>query len=232
MKRRPITALICSVPLEAALLLKHLKRKRTTVEGLSTGTLGDTRLVLMCSGMGIANAAHAATVIINKYSPARVVCFGIGGAYPGSSLAAGEVIFATKEVYADSGVLLPGGLRGLEATGLALLVRGRKKYYNQFPLDRALLVDAARRLGPINKGTFLTVSAVTGTRERAQGLRRRWGADCENMEGAAVAHVCAMYGVPAMELRGISNAVGPRDIGKWKKETAARAVQETLLRLL
>lgn len=193
--------------------------------------LGDTRVVLMCSGMGIANAAHATTMVINKYSPLRVVSFGIGGAYPGSSLAQGDVLFATEEVYADAGVLMPGGLRGLEATGLALLTRGRKKYYNQFSLDRALLRDAAKRLGPIKKGVFLTVSAVTATRERALGLRRRWRGDCENMEGAAVAHVCTRYGVPAMELRGISNAVGPRDIGKWEKEAAAMAVQEMLIRL-
>jgi futalosine hydrolase len=47
------------------------------------------------------------------------------------------------------------------------------------------------------------------------------------MEGAAAAHVCALYGVPFLELRGISNMVGDRDRSTWlidqAAETAGRA---------
>lgn len=232
MKPEGLTALICSVDFEAGLVLGSLQGKRTVSPGLYTGELGGSPVALMASGMGMANAAHAATVLALKYSPARVICFGIGGAYPGSGLDVGDVVFAGKEVYADTGVLTPNGLRGIEATGMDMLRRGRKKFYNEFPLDAALLRAAGRHLDNMTTGTFLTVCAVTGTGARARSLRKKWSALCENMEGAAVAHVCARYGVPAMELRGISNAVGVRDSRKWKKEAAAEAAQETLLSLL
>ena len=41
------------------------------------------------------------------------------------------------------------------------------------------------------------------------------------MEGAAAAHICTLYGVPFLEIRGISNLVMDRDRGSWRLERAA-----------
>ena len=49
------------------------------------------------------------------------------------------------------------------------------------------------------------------------------------MEGAAVAHVAAIHGVPVGELRGISNLVTDRDTKAWRIKDAAIAAQEALL---
>jgi futalosine hydrolase len=49
------------------------------------------------------------------------------------------------------------------------------------------------------------------------------------MEGAAIAHVAALAGIPVGEIRGISNLVGNRDRGAWKVKQAAAAAQEALL---
>jgi futalosine hydrolase len=58
------------------------------------------------------------------------------------------------------------------------------------------------------------------------------------MEGAAAAHICALYKVPFLEIRGISNLVTDRDRGSWQVERAvsvagraALAVLESLSRL-
>ncbi|HEX7239102.1 MAG TPA: hypothetical protein VF263_02460, partial [Longimicrobiaceae bacterium] len=52
---------------------------------------------------------------------------------------------------------------------------------------------------------------------------------CEGMEGAALAHVCALYGVPFLELRAVSNAVEDRDLSRWRLpeavDAATRAVR-------
>ena len=92
----------------------------------------------------------------------------------------------------------------------------------------------------IKTGTFVTVSTVTGTDKRARELEKRFsassasggGAICENMEGAAVAHVCAMYGIPMLEIRGISNIVEDRDRSKWDIKTAAENCQKAVFVLL
>jgi futalosine hydrolase len=84
----------------------------------------------------------------------------------------------------------------------------------------------------LTTGVFLTVSTVTGTRERALELRRRHKALCENMEGAAVAQVCALYGIPLLEIRGISNMVEDRDALGWEKGLAALNCQRAVLELI
>ncbi|MCG2813516.1 MAG: hypothetical protein L6245_02435, partial [Thermodesulfovibrionales bacterium] len=81
-------------------------------------------------------------------------------------------------------------------------------------------------------GTFVTVSTATGTGRRAREIEKRFDAICENMEGAAVAHVCAMYGIPMLEIRGISNIVEDRDRSKWDVKTAAENCQKTVLTFL
>jgi len=75
----------------------------------------------------------------------------------------------------------------------------------------------------------LTVSACTGTRKRAIELEHRFGAICENMEGAAIAHICTLYGVPVIEMRGISNIVEDRDRSKWNITLAAENCQKAAL---
>jgi futalosine hydrolase len=49
------------------------------------------------------------------------------------------------------------------------------------------------------------------------------------MEGAAIAHVAHLYGIPVGEVRGISNIVTNRDTRAWKLNDAARAAQEAIL---
>jgi futalosine hydrolase len=63
-------------------------------------------------------------------------------------------------------------------------------------------------------------------------MERRFNAICENMEGAAAAHVCAMYGIPMVEIRGISNIAGNRDRKKWDLKLAAENCQRVVLEFL
>jgi futalosine hydrolase len=230
MPKGNLTGLISAVPFEASLLIKELRSRKKLSPSIVSGRIGKRSVVHIASGMGVANAAHAATVLMERFSPARVVVFGIGGAYPGCGLKISDVVIAEKEFYADTGVLLKDGLHGVNAIGIELLRKGSKKYFNEFPLDSKLLKKALRESGGIKSGVFATVNATTGTLKRAKEIKTRFGAVCENMEGAAVVHVCARYGVPVLELRGISNLIPKRD--GWDKEGAARNSQEALLRVL
>ena len=55
------------------------------------------------------------------------------------------------------------------------------------------------------------MSTCTGTDATARAIEARTGGAVENMEGAAVAHVAHLHGVPVGEVRGISNIVTDRD---------------------
>jgi futalosine hydrolase len=76
---------------------------------------------------------------------------------------------------------------------------------------------------------FVTVSTCTGTDAMARAIEARTGGAVENMEGAAVAHVAHLHGVPVGEVRGISNIVTNRDTSQWKLKNAADLAQEALL---
>ena len=63
-------------------------------------------------------------------------------------------------------------------------------------------------------------------------LFRSFGALCENMEGAAAAHLCALYGVDFVEVRAISNIAARRDRDAWELPLACSRAQEAVLFLL
>jgi futalosine hydrolase len=92
--------------------------------------------------------------------------------------------------------------------------------YNDLPLQ---LFPAPTRV------KFVTVSTCTGTDGAARALEARTGGAVENMEGAAIAHVALLHGIPAGELRGISNIVTNRDPKSWRLKDAAAAAQEAAL---
>lgn len=229
---------IMSVPEEGRLFVRRLApRAEPTVglQGFSSGLFLGVRVVLAFSGIGKVNAAHAATLLINRFSPSILLNIGVAGAYPASGLKVGDLAVAQEEVYGDEGVVDSDGFSGMEKIGIPFLMRGRKKFFNVFPLHRKLSAEAyaaARSVGNAASGTFVTVSHCSGSTRRAEELGTRFGGLCENMEGAAVAHICARYGLPMAEFRGISNIAGLRDKDTWNLPLAAEICQEAALHFL
>jgi futalosine hydrolase len=238
LEKKNIIGMISAVPFEGGLFVKKLKLLRGGISGQPAVYLGrafDHALIYAISGIGKTNAAHSATILIHKYRPAIVMNFGIGGAYPSSGLDVGEIAIASKEVYADEGVGLKDGFHTLETVGIPLLRKGGRRYFNEFPLDKSLSLaafSASRSLFNSKRGTFSTVSTCTGTAIRASELAGRFRAICENMEGAAVAHICCLYGIPCVEIRSISNIAGERDTSKWDVRLASENCQEAVIAFL
>ncbi len=229
-KHSDAIGLVSSVPFESSMIARQEQGKQNLAPKIWSGRLAGRKVVHITSGVGITNAAWAATVLAERYHITRVINFGIAGAYPGSGLAPGDVAAAEEEVYADTGVALADGLHSMEEMGIELLQRGRNKFFNTFQMDRKLLKKALPYVDA--SGRFLTVAQATGTMKRSRKLVREFDGLVENMEGAAVAHVCARYGISALEIRGISNMVEKRDPSKWIKEPAALNCQQALLSVI
>ncbi len=199
--------------------------------------VGDAECLVAVSGVGKINAAGAATFLAERFQPRTLVSMGIGGAYPGTGLLPGDVVLASREILADEGVLDGRGrFRPIEEGKLRLVAASAGRKPNHFPVCRTALSRArtllARDGRAVKVGPFLTVSTATGTDERARQLRADWGGLCENMEGGAVAQIAGRYGIDFFEVRGISNAVGRRNLRLWKKDLAARHAQQVLFFLL
>ncbi len=181
---------------------------------------GRSNVTTLVTGVGPVNAAHGVTVAILQQRPRAIISCGIAGAYPSSGLLLGEVVCADTEVYGDLGAQSREGFIDMKAMGFPV-VPGPEPLFNELPMQ---VFPAERR------ARFVTVSTCTGTDLVAREIERRTGGAVENMEGAAIAHVAHLHGVPVGEIRGISNAVTNRDTKSWRIKEASAAAQETLLR--
>jgi len=84
------------------------------------------------------------------------------------------------------------------------------------------LLDRLLQQVPI--GHIATVATCSGTDLQAQQVARRTRAIAEAMEGAAVVHAARRLGVPAIEIRTISNTTGDREQQQWNLEGALAAL--------
>lgn len=223
--------LLCAVPLESNLILKRFRLKRiksASFERFEANSEG-LKLALVHSGIGLANAAHSSAMLIERFSPDVLINFGIAGACPDGGLSIGDIAVASSESYADSGVSDGGGF---DLIGIPILTIKGKKVFNIIPLGSGLLKKAKKALPHAVTGGFITVASASASARRARGLCDKYGAICENMEGAAIAHVCAIHKIPFLQIRGISNIAGVRDKKKWDIKTASENAQEAVTALL
>ncbi len=182
---------------------------------------------VVVSGIGAVNAALAAHEAATRYDADLLVSVGIAGAYPSGGLSPGDVVVASELVYAGLGARDGDDFLDLEQLGFPLL----PGTYNRLPAWSGS-ADVARLVGA-SFGPVLTLETVTGDNRGALELERRHpGALAEAMEGAGVAHAGLRLGVPTMELRGISNLVGPRDRSAWRLPEAVRAYRAAVERWL
>jgi futalosine hydrolase len=166
--------------------------------------LPNTRMVV--SGVGAVSAALATQAALLEQRADLVLSVGIAGAYPNSGLQIGDVLVSSSVVYAGLGV--QNGVR-VEALAFA----GAEQVLPVWENAQAL-AQAAK----LEYGRIATLETVTTDLGKAEAIEAQFGAKAEAMEGAGVAQAALRHGVPMLELRAISNAVGDRQ--NWQIKTA------------
>ncbi|MFC8174832.1 futalosine hydrolase [Streptomyces sp. NPDC057325] len=201
------------VPLPGGFVLRrHADGDRARVDVL-VGGVGPAA-VAAATGTALAHAsAHApAPGTDHRERPYDlVVSAGIAGGFqPSAPL--GTLVVSSAIVAADLGAETPDGYLAVDELGF-----GRSVHPVPGALTGRLRAALAADGLPCAVAPVLTVSTVTGSARRAAELAGRHpGAAAEAMEGFGVAEAAAAYGVPVLELRAVSNAVGPRDRAAWR----------------
>jgi futalosine hydrolase len=234
--------LIAAVPLETELLRRALapcEVRRCGGRTVYHGTLAGQTVALQHSGVGKANAAATTALLLDSLHAEAVLCFGCAGSYPGSGLRIGDLVLASEEIFGDEGALAPDGFQDMQALGFPLAEAGGERWFNRFAADPELLAYLHRLLAThsgqgqnVVVGPLVTVSTCSGTMAAGVEMARRTGGLGENMEGAAVAQMCAQFGVPFLEVRGISNLVEDRDLSRWDLPVATVAAQHAVRTML
>lgn len=183
------------------------------------GFTDDDEVRVLSCGLGLVEAASASARALAQTPYTAVISAGIGGAFRGCARV-GEACILETESLADFGwedgttPALPDGAQ------LVQRVQAAPK-----------LIEAARAL-PYRVVHGLTVTRVTTSDATAQRLRTAYEAEVESMEGFGVLRAALLAGVPAIEVRGISNIVGDRARGEWDFRAGSRAAVDALRGLI
>ncbi|MGG6313855.1 futalosine hydrolase [Paenibacillus macerans] len=192
------------------------------------------------AGVGPAAAAAATATVLAKTGTRTVagdagdggggydlvISAGIGGGF-GEVAGIASLVVASEIIAADLGAETPDGFAGVDELGFG----SARIAVAHEPAVR--WADALRAAGlPAYFGPVLTLSTVTGTAETAEALAARYpGAGAEAMEGYGVAEAARQFGIPALELRAVSNRVGPRQRELWKIGEALQALEQACAKL-
>lgn len=176
---------------------------------------------VIAAGVGAAAAAASTAAELTRTRYDLVVSAGIAGGFPGRA-EVGSVVLAERIIAADLGSETADGFLSVDELGFGS---------SQIEVDRALLSRVASALSASNfsycQGPLLTVTTATGTQETADALARRIpGAVAEAMEGYGIAIAASQCKLPVMEIRTISNTVGPRNRSAWRINEALQTLED------
>ena len=156
----------------------------------------------LCCGIGPVEAALATARALAQRTPTAILHIGIAGA---RVLTPPALVLGTGSVYCDL------------VDSASMLPR-----IERVEPDATLLAAARRALPEAHALAIATSAAVGG------------GTSCEveAMEGFGVLRAATLAGVPAVELRAISNDVGEVDRSRWRIDEALAALRTAVPVLL
>ena len=172
---------------------------------------------MLVTGVGPVEAAASVSRALAQSPYELVISAGIAGAFEGAA-EIGEGVVVSEEIFevdleTGTPLALPDGARVIDRAGSDLS-----------------LVDRLVELG-FRSVRGVTVARVTATDDTAARLSAV-GVGVESMEGFAVLRAAEIAGVPAIEVRGISNLVCDRARSGWNFEAGVAGTEKVLNALL
>jgi futalosine hydrolase len=149
---------------------------------------------LLC-GVGPVDAAATTAAEIVRERPALVLHVGIAGARRHGAFPPATLVIGTESQYCDLGVPAEWAPGVVDAP--------------------SVLIEAAQRALPS------AVARAIGTSGRVGGTS---GCDVEAMEGFGVLRAAQLAGIPAIEVRAISNHIEEPDRARWHFDAAFAAI--------
>jgi adenosylhomocysteine nucleosidase len=199
----PMIGIIGAMQEEIDLLLANLQdaveMKRSSIR-FHIGSLHGHKVVICKSGVGKVNAAVYSQVMIDRFEVNKMIFTGVAGALD-PELNIGDIVISSSAQQHDMDVTalgFPPGVIPYEES-------------SEWPADAELVrlaAEAGEKAAPelrIMTGKILSGDQFVADREKVRRLRETFGGACTEMEGAAVAQVCALNNVPYVVIRSMSD---------------------------
>lgn len=216
--------LVFATPLESAPLREVWSFDGVPVIGLQQVQVGDLRLDLLHTGIGMVNTGLQLGAYLAQHQPDRAIHLGIGGSLD-RQLSLGQLVELKGDTYAALGADSPTGFIPLDQLGFATLqVDGRSyyaRYENPHPYDHQY---------PLKEG--LTVNCVSGEKQAIEARYAGTDAEIETMESAAFFQAMTMWKVPFWSFRAISNYIEARNRANWQIPLAVQRINQLATQLI
>jgi futalosine hydrolase len=176
----------------------------------------------LITGVGAPIATYHLLKKVQQQPYDFVIQLGIAGSFH-TNIALGESVIVVKDCFADLGVVEKKTFNNVFDMGLV--------NSNEFSFESGWLEN--KSISTLNssfkKVKAITVNTITDDADCNDRFQKKYHADIETMEGAALHYVCLQEKIPFLQIRGISNYVGERDKMNWKITEAIASSTAALL---
>ncbi|NCB08962.1 MAG: futalosine hydrolase [Bacteroidia bacterium] len=186
--------------------------------------LAGNKIDVLITGVGaILTTFHLTRVLSNKKYH-LVINVGIAASLS-PDIEIGEVVNVVSEEFADLGIEKIDNFLTLFESGY---IRS-----NEFPFEKGLLnAKYIYGFSGLKKVRGITTNKSHGRSSSIDEIKRKFSAQTESMEGAAVFFVCNFLGIDCCQIRGVSNYVEPRDSSQWDIPLALENLKTAVLEVL
>jgi len=214
--------LVTATLFEIGPLLERLAPGRSPGLGVPGQILEFDKLTCLVTGVGQLQCGVHLAALLARETFSSVIQAGLAGSFR-EEYPKGSVVRVEEEVLGDLGAEDNGGF--LDLVEMKLLAP-----------DTAPFSEGVLRASPY-RGTALlqlpavrsvTVNRVLSNASSIAWVQDRYQPDIVNMEGAALFLACLLRRIDFIELRSISDRVGPRDKAAWDIPGAVRALDGAL----
>lgn len=173
--------------------------KRASMEFLE-GTLNNTKVVIVKSGIGKINAALCAQILIDEFNVTHIINTGIAGSL-NAELDIGDILVSEDAVHHDMDVTIFGYKLG-EIPQMGI---------REFPADEKMIDVAMTTCMEVNpdikvrRGRVASGDQFISSKEKKQFIIDNFAGDCAEMEGASIAQAAYLNNIPFVIIRAISD---------------------------
>lgn len=213
--------ILCALPAEIAPFKRALQVEQQRQSGAMLrweAIYREKRITIVQTGVGKVHAAAATQQVITEYAPDAIFSCGTAGSLCPQG-AIGDIVLGAATLQHDYGFILPDTFIPF---GFHLhRKRGKNVFLREFTADPDLL-HSAETLNAENFRTFsgaiLTGDQVIFSAAKRASLAQQFQALAVDMESAAIAQICAIYQIPFLTIRGLSDFADessfPLDVSK------------------
>ena len=165
------------------------------------GKIRDKDCVLVKSGVGKVNSARTNQIMIDKYNINYIINVGSAGS-ANAELNIKDIVIGDKLVQYDFDITGAGNYEKGEICDVGKFFYSDKRMIN---LCNETINELKDRDFNIKIGTIASADLFCTDSNLSKKIREDFGAECVEMEGAAIAQVCTLDKVPFLVIRGISD---------------------------